>query len=113
SLSGLGRRVLDGARSGGAAARTFASALDLARRGAARAFESRGVTRTAAGSMKFERRRLAWGASFVTRRLLPHFDYGGIVVARRRNFLRLREKLPRVETLFKTLPDGACPLFYP
>lgn len=113
SGSGLGRLVLNGARSGGAAGQAAARALDLLRRGAGRALESRGMTRTAAGSMKFETERLAWGASRFTRAILPRLDHAGIAWARRRNFARMRERLPHVETFFRTLPAGACPLFYP
>ena len=113
SLSGLGRLVLNGARAGGAPSRALSRVLDGARRAAAAAFSRAGVERTAAGSMKFETRRLPWGASRITRAILPRLDYDAIVAARRRNFLRLRERLDGIPTFFEKLPPGACPLFYP
>ncbi len=113
SVSGVGRLCLNGARMGGLTGRSAALALDLARRGVARWFAANNVQRTAAGSMKFETKRLAWGASRFTRAILPRLDYEGIVRARRRNFLRLRERLASVPTFFRMLPKGASPLFYP
>lgn len=113
SLSGIGRLVLAGARSGGFAGQLAAAGLDAARKMAAKGFDRAGVERTAAGSMRFESKRLAWGASRFTRAILPRLDYHRIVDARRRNFLRLRARLGDVPTFFQTLPDGACPLFYP
>lgn len=113
SISGLGRLVMQGAKMGGRAGQALAKVLDAARRGAGRAMEAKGVTRTAAGSMKFETKRLPWGASRFTREILRRLDYEQITFQRRKNFERLREKLGEVETFFKVLPDGACPLFYP
>lgn len=113
SVSGLGRLVLNGARMGGPLGQGAASALDLSRRAAAAAFARAKVERTAAGSMRFETKRLPWGASRFTRAILPRLDYAAIVERRRRNFLRLRERLADVPTFFDHLPAGACPLFYP
>lgn len=113
SVSGIGRLVLAGARSGGWAGQVAAGGLDAARRIASLAFSRAGVERTAAGSMRFETRRLGWGASRFTRALLPRLDYAQIIAQRRANFVRLRERLADVPTLFETLPAGACPLFYP
>lgn len=113
SVSGIGRLLLSGARSGGIAGQVAAAGLDAARRLASLAFSRAGVERTAAGSMRFETKRLAWGASRFTRRILPRLDYEQIVAQRRANFLRLRERLSDVPTFFETLPAGACPLFYP
>lgn len=113
SVSGLGRLLLAGARTRGGAARLAGVALGVARRAAALAFSKAGVERTAAGSMRFESRRLPWGASRFTRTLLPRLDYASIVNGRRRNFLRLRQRLAEVPTFFRSLPAGACPLFYP
>ena len=113
SASGIGRLVLSGAKSGGLPGRLAAMGLEGARRAAAFAFSRAGVERTAAGSMRFESGRLAWGASRFTRAILPRLDYARIVERRRRNFLRLRACLPDVPTFFPALPAGACPLFYP
>lgn len=113
AASGIGRLLLAGARTGGGAAWVASAALNAARRAAALAFSRAGVERTAAGSMRFESKRLPWGASRFTRAILPRLDYAQIVEQRRRNFVRLRERLADVPTFFRTLPAGACPLFYP
>ncbi len=113
SASGVGRLLLRGAQSGDVAGRVAAGLLDAARRAASIGFRASGVERTAAGSMTFESKRLPWGASAFARAILPRLDYGRIVAARRRNFLRLRDRLSGLPTLFDSLPDGACPLFYP
>lgn len=113
SMSGVGRLALNGARSGGLTGQSAALALELARRGAGWWFQRKKYVRTAAGSMKFETHRLPWGASRFTRAILPRLDYASIALRRRKNFLRLRERLASVPTFFKTLPAGACPLFYP
>jgi dTDP-4-amino-4,6-dideoxygalactose transaminase len=113
SASGLGRLLLAGARTGGGAAWLASAALNGARRAAALAFKGAGVERTAAGSMRFESKRLPWGASRFTRAILPRLDYAAIVEGRRRNFLELRKRLADVPTFNRSLPAGACPLFYP
>ena len=113
SVSGIGRLLLNGARSGGIGGQVAAAGLDAARRLASLAFSRAGVERTAAGSMRFETKRLAWGASKFTQAILPRLDYAQIFSQRRANFVRLREKLADVPTFFETLPAGACPLFYP
>lgn len=113
SGSGLGRLLMAGAQTGGLPSRAVGAALHGVRRFAAAAFSRAGVERTAAGSMRFETKRLPWGASRFTRAILPRLDYAGIVEQRRRNFNRLRARLPDVPTFFAQLPDGACPLAYP
>lgn len=113
SASGIGRILLSGAQMGGLVSRTAGAALTGVRRVAAAAFSRAGVERTAAGSMRFETKRLPWGASRFTRAILPRLDYAAVVERRRRNYLRLRERLPEVGTFFPTLPAGACPLAYP
>jgi len=54
--------------------------------------------------------------SGVSRRLLSHFDRGGIVKARRRNYLVLQDLLRGAEGIrpvFDGLPPGTCPLAFP
>ena len=113
SVSGVGRLVMNGARMGGVLGQGAAMALDMARRTAASLMNRAKVERTAAGSMKFETKRLPWGASRFTRSILPRLDYEQIVAQRRANFLHQRNRLAFVPTFYKELPEGACPLFYP
>lgn len=73
-----------------------------------------GLHPLATGTMHFDPAAADVGMSWLTRFILEHLDYDGIVEARRRNwfllFARLRELAPPVQV---ELPAGACPLFYP
>jgi len=72
------------------------------------------VRRETVGGMRFDPSVFDLGVSSWMRGLLPRFDYEDIVQTRRRNFLHLLEALREKSTpLFRSLPDGVCPLFYP
>lgn len=54
--------------------------------------------------------------SFLSKRMLDRFDYTQVVETRRKNYLRLLSMFsdnPNVMPLFRVLPPGVCPLFFP
>ena len=73
-----------------------------------------GVHALATGSMHFDPAAADVGMSPLSRLVMEHQDWDGIVEARRRNWFllhaRLREFAPPLQ---HELPPGACPLFYP
>jgi dTDP-4-amino-4,6-dideoxygalactose transaminase len=73
-----------------------------------------GVHALATGTMHFDPAAADVGMSPLSRLVLEHQDWDGIVAARRRNWFllqaRLRELAPPIQA---ELPPGACPLFYP
>ncbi len=70
------------------------------------------------GSQDFEsvNRRLGWGMSPLSRRLLGITDHLEVIRRRRENYFHLLRHLPcdsRMNPLHENLPDGVCPMFFP
>jgi perosamine synthetase len=72
------------------------------------------VERIATGTMHFNPEHLSLGISPLSLRIAGAQDLAGAVSLRRRNYRLLQKKFaPVCPPLFKNLPDGVCPLFYP
>jgi len=96
---------------GGRAGRWSRSLLRSVAHGAVQASQ---VERIATGTMNFDPAHVNLGISPLSLRIAGAQDLAGIVTLRRRNYQLLLEKLaPVCPPLFKNLPDGVCPLFYP
>ena len=66
------------------------------------------------GTQRFNPADAALLMSRTTRRIIASLDFSAIVAARRRNYLHLQECLRDVAPpVFRSLPPGVCPLFYP
>jgi len=62
----------------------------------------------------FDRRLIGLGVGPFAPRVIEREDYPAIVQRRRRNYLRLTQRLsPLLPPIFPSLPVGVCPLFYP
>ena len=65
---------------------------------------------------EFNRELAKWKISAFSERIMSNTDYQKIKEKRRDNFEYLLKKLPQkqdVEVVYKTLPEGVCPLFFP
>jgi perosamine synthetase len=72
------------------------------------------VERVATGTMHFNPDHLCLGISPLTLRIAHAQDLDDCVARRRRNYLELLARLAPLSTpLFRQLPVGVCPLFYP
>jgi perosamine synthetase len=97
------------------------AALAMMKRGIGRALSAHGVARLPVGdispgfaSLGFDVDRMNVGMSPLCERLIARVDRDAIRRTRRRNFLRLRERLAgRVPFVRDDLADGVCPLFAP
>ncbi|HYC48839.1 MAG TPA: DegT/DnrJ/EryC1/StrS family aminotransferase [Burkholderiales bacterium] len=66
------------------------------------------------GTQDFDVRDVNVLMSHVSHRIVAAQDFSSIVTARRRNFLQLNDHLGDLSaSVFPSLPDGMCPLFYP
>lgn len=73
-----------------------------------------GVDRAPVGDMGFDLSRVHIGVSPFARRILSVLDYGDIRARRRENYERLAQLLGGTAVpVFRSLPEGTCPLFYP
>jgi len=69
---------------------------------------------TVSGTLTLDTTSLRYNASPLVERLMRSYDPISIIERRRANFHLLHSRLARVSPLtFDTLPQGACPLFYP
>ncbi len=90
------------------------SGLASLKRGAGSALTALGIRRWPIGSMEFDPRQQSLAMSALCHRLFKRFDYQEIRQRRRRNFLRLSERLEGKATPLRTdLAEGVCPLFFP
>lgn len=88
------------------------AALQKARNSARSMSQSLGVV--AVGDDHLDPSRVDLAMSRVCHIVLGRQDYKGIVERRRRNFLRLAERLSSTgRVMFADLPPGVCPLFFP
>ncbi|MCO6432540.1 MAG: DegT/DnrJ/EryC1/StrS aminotransferase family protein [Deltaproteobacteria bacterium] len=66
------------------------------------------------GQTKWSSVQFEYTTSAIARRLLKSFDPELVIARRRANFNKLHSLLAEfTEPLIQSLPDGACPLFYP
>jgi dTDP-4-amino-4,6-dideoxygalactose transaminase len=90
------------------------AALAAAKRGVGRTMDAVSWRRVPVGDSGFDTARTEIGMSDLCRRLLPRFDYEEVWRRRRDHYLYLADRLAgHVRPLRATLPDGACPLFFP
>lgn len=95
--------------------------LLTAKRGVGRTLTSLGVNRLPVGDISpdfqsagYDTGKLNVGMSPICHALLKRFDYESIRHKRRRNYLKLQERLEgRVLLLRRGLENGMCPLFFP
>jgi dTDP-4-amino-4,6-dideoxygalactose transaminase len=65
---------------------------------------------------EFKRDIVLWEISTLSKRIMGNVHYDQVKEKRRANFEYLLQNLPKtkeIEIVFKTLPAGACPLFFP
>ena len=90
------------------------AALQIVKRGVGRAAGVLSVRRANVGDIGFNLDEVDLAMSPVSQRLLERFDYGDIRRRRVENYRRLAERLGGdAVPVFRTLPDGVCPLFFP
>ena len=90
------------------------AALQIVKRGVGRAAGVLSVRRANVGDIGFNLDEVDLAMSPVSHRLLERFDYGDIRRRRVDNYRRLAERLGGdAVPLFRALPDGVCPLFFP
>jgi perosamine synthetase len=81
---------------------------------AGRAVRAGRVERVATGTMHFDPEHLCLGISPLTLRIARGEDLDATVARRRHNYLHLLGRLETISPpLFRQLPAGVCPLFYP
>jgi dTDP-4-amino-4,6-dideoxygalactose transaminase len=79
-----------------------------------RAVQTADLERVEVGSQTFDPAHARLGMNRFGHLVIGNQDLDTIVESRRRNFLRLAERLrPLGASLFETLGDGTCPLFFP
>jgi dTDP-4-amino-4,6-dideoxygalactose transaminase len=90
------------------------AALQIVKRGVGRAAGVLSVRRANVGDIGFNLDEVDLAMSPVSQRLLERFDYGDIRRRRVDNYRRLAERLGGdAVPVFRALPDGVCPLFFP
>ena len=90
------------------------AALQIVKRGVGRAAGVLSVRRANVGDIGFNLDEVDLAMSPVSQRLLERFDYGDIRRRRVENYRRLAERLGGdAVPVFRALPDGVCPLFFP
>ena len=90
------------------------AALQIVKRGVGRAAGVLSVRRANVGDIGFNLDEVDLAMSPVSQRLLERFDYGDIRRRRVDNYRRLAERLGGYAVpVFRALPDGVCPLFFP
>jgi dTDP-4-amino-4,6-dideoxygalactose transaminase len=88
--------------------------LQMLKRGMGRAAGALAVRRANVGDIGFNVDDVDLAMSRLSERLLAGFDYENIRQRRVDNYRRLDALLdPGVTRVFRTVPDGACPLFFP
>jgi dTDP-4-amino-4,6-dideoxygalactose transaminase len=95
-------------------ASSIGGTLYAAKRGLGIAAGAMSVERANVGDIGFNHDEVDIAMSPVSDRLLVRFDYDDIRRRRRDNYDQLLAELdPAAVPVFRTLPDGACPLFFP
>ena len=90
------------------------AALQVVKRGMGRAAGALAVHRANVGDIGFNLDEVDLAMSRLSARLLAGFDYEAIRQRRVDNYRRLDGLLDQsVARVFPTVPDGACPLFFP
>ena len=90
------------------------AALQVVKRGMGRAAGALEVRRANVGDIGFNLADVDLAMSRMSRRLLTKLDFADIRRRRVENYRRLAERLdPDVIKVFPTVPEGACPLFFP
>ena len=90
------------------------AALQVVKRGVGRAAGALSVRRANVGDIGFNLEEVDLAMSPVSQRLLERFDYADIRRRRVENYRRLAERLAGYAVpVFRSVPDGACPLFFP
>ena len=90
------------------------AALQVVKRGMGRAAGALAVHRANVGDIGFNLDEVDLAMSRLSARLLAGFDYEAIRQRRVDNYRRLDGLLDQsVSRVFPTVPDGACPLFFP
>ena len=90
------------------------AALQVVKRGVGRAAGALSVRRANVGDIGFNLDEVDLAMSPVSQRLLERFDYADIRRRRVENYRRLAERLAGYAVpVFRSVPDGACPLFFP
>lgn len=92
----------------------FGDPLRILKSAIGRKLTALGVHRIPVGDIGFDLGRVDVAMSSLSRTLLRRFDYPAIREQRRRNFLRLRDRLGgRIPLARDALESGVCPLFFP
>ena len=90
------------------------AALQIVKRGMGRAAGALDVRRANVGDIGFNLADVDLAMSGLSRRLIATLDFADIRRRRVDNYRRLAERLdPDVIKMFPTVPEGACPLFFP
>jgi dTDP-4-amino-4,6-dideoxygalactose transaminase len=90
------------------------AALQVAKRGVGRAAGAMEVRRANVGDIGFNLDEVDLAMSGLSARLLERLDFDGIRRRRIDNYRLLDAQMATaVPRVFKTLPDGVCPLFFP
>ncbi len=90
------------------------AALQVVKRGVGRAAGALSVHRANVGDIGFNLDEVDLAMSRVSQRLLARFDYDAVRRIRVANYRRLAAQLDgAAEPALTTLPEGACPLFFP
>ena len=90
------------------------AALQVVKRGMGRAAGALEVRRANVGDIGFNLADVDLAMSRLSRRLIATLDFADIRRRRVENYRRLAERLdPDVIRMFPTVPEGACPLFFP
>jgi dTDP-4-amino-4,6-dideoxygalactose transaminase len=90
------------------------AALQVVKRGVGLAAGALSVQRANVGDIGFNLDEVDLAMSRVSQRLLTRFDYADVRRRRVENYRQLAGRLRGdVASVFPTVPDGVCPLFYP
>jgi dTDP-4-amino-4,6-dideoxygalactose transaminase len=90
------------------------AALQVVKRGMGRAAGALEVRRANVGDIGFNMADVDLAMSRLSQRLITKLDFADIRRRRVENYRRLAERLdPDVVKMFPTVPEGACPLFFP
>jgi dTDP-4-amino-4,6-dideoxygalactose transaminase len=90
------------------------AALQVVKRGVGRAAGMLSVRRANVGDIGFNLDDVDLAMSAVSQRLMERFDYGRIRHRRIENYRQLADRLtPDARPVFRALPAGVCPLFFP
>ncbi len=87
---------------------------DVSRKSAATLLKMGKVHRTSVANMEFNVDKVDWGMSALSKGILQTIDAAEVISRRRENFNYVLNRLDCSDRfLFKSLPPGVCPLFFP